>query len=379
MLIKNGLVFTEKFQFEKKDILVRNGIIRQVSDSIDESIQRSTEEIIDASGLKIIPGLTDVHFHGCVGYDFCDGTDEAISNMARFQLSKGVTNICPATMTLPLEKLKKICSVAANHKASDDEAVLCGINLEGPFVSPNKCGAQNPEFVHKPDIDFLKELIEESNGLTKLITIAPEVQGALECIDSLKDKIIFSVGHTVANYDEAKAAFDKGAKHVTHLYNAMTGLTHREPGVVGAAAENENVMAEIICDGIHIHPSAVRAAFKLFGEDRIILISDSTRACGMEEGEYELGGLPVFLKDGAVRLKDGTLAGSATNVYDCMVNVIKMGILECSAIKAATYNPAKSIGILDKCGTLEEGKAARMVLIEKDYTIKRVIHSSHSL
>lgn len=376
MLIKNGLIFTEKFQFEKKDILVEDGIIREVSDSIDESIHRSTEEIVDASGLKIIPGLTDVHFHGCVGYDFCDGTDEAITNMAKFQLSRGVTNICPATMTLPLEKLKKICSVAANHKPSDDEAVLCGINLEGPFVSPNKCGAQNPEFVHKPDIEFLKELIAESNGLTKLITIAPEVQGALECIDSLKDKINFSVGHTVADYNEAKAAFDKGAKHVTHLYNAMTGLTHREPGVVGAAAENENVMAEIICDGIHIHPSAIRAAFKLFGEDRIVLISDSTRACGMEDGEYELGGLPVFLKDGAVRLKDGTLAGSATNVYDCMVNVIRFGIPECSAIKAATYNPAKSIGILEECGTLEEGKAARMVLIDKDYAIKKVIKES---
>lgn len=373
MLIKNGFVFTKNFQFEKKDILIKDGKICEISDAIDESNLRSTEEIVDASGFRIIPGLTDIHFHGCVGYDFCDGTDEAIRNMAKFQLTKGVTNICPATMTLSSETLKKICSVAAHHNASGDEAVLCGINLEGPCISPDRCGAQNPEYVHKPDIEFLKELIEESNSLTKLVTIAPEVQGAIECIKSLKDKIRFSVGHTMANYDEAKAAFDAGARHVTHLFNAMPGLTHREPGVIGAAVENEDVMAEIICDGIHIHPSAIRAAFQLFGDDRIILISDSTRACGMEEGEYELGGLPVFLKDGAVRLEDGTLAGSATNVYDCMVNVIKMGIPENSAIKAATYNPAKAIGILDECGTLEKGKAARMVLIDDNYQIKRVI------
>lgn len=372
MLIKNGLVFTKDFKFEKKDILIKDGIIEKVddfikADNIDEN------HIVDALGLKVIPGLTDIHFHGCVGYDFCDGTDEAISAMAKYQLSNGVTNICPATMTLPLERLKKICSVAANHKSGEGEAVLCGINLEGPFVSPHKCGAQNPEYVHKPDVGFLEELIKDSKGLTKLVTIAPEVNGAIDCIKALKDKISFSVGHTIANYNEAKLAFDMGANHVTHLYNAMTGLTHREPGVVGAAAENERVMAEMICDGIHIHPAAIKAAFKMFGDDRIILISDSTMACGMPEGEYELGGLPVYLKDKAVRLEDGTLAGSATNVYECMVNIIKMGIPECSAIKAATYNPAKSIGILSECGTIEDGKRAGIVLIDENYDIKKVI------
>ena len=372
MLIKNGLVFTKDFKFEKKDILIKDGIIEKVddfikADNIDEN------HIVDALGLKVIPGLTDIHFHGCVGYDFCDGTDEAISAMAKYQLSNGVTNIYPATMTLPLDRLKKICSVAANHKSGEGEAVLCGINLEGPFVSPHKCGAQNPEYVHKPDVEFLEELIKDSKGLTKLVTIAPEVNGAVDCIKALKDKISFSVGHTIANYNEAKLAFDMGANHVTHLYNAMTGLTHREPGVVGAAAENERVMAEMICDGIHIHPAAIKAAFKMFGDDRIILISDSTMACGMPEGEYELGGLPVYLKDKAVRLKDGTLAGSATNVYECMVNIIKMGIPECSAIKAATYNPAKSIGILSECGTIEDGKRAGIVLIDENYDIKKVI------
>lgn len=371
MIIKNGNVYTNNFIFEKKNIRITDGIITEISD--EEIIALESEEVIDAGNLMVIPGLTDIHFHGCVGYDFCDATDEAITSMAKFQLSKGVTSICPATMTLPKEKLREICKVAAEHKQGEDEADLVGINLEGPFISPNKCGAQNPEYVQQSDADFLLELIDISRGLTKLVTIAPEEEGAIECIEQLEDRITFSVGHTVADFDVAEKAFDAGARHITHLFNAMPMLTHREPGVIGAAVDNQAVVAEIICDGIHVHPSAVRAAFKMFGEDRIILISDSTRACGMPEGEYELGGLPVFLKDGAVRLKDGNLAGSATNVFDCMINVMKMGISVEAAIKAATYNPAKAIGILDRCGTIESGKEGKIVMLDENYDIVKVI------
>jgi len=311
MIIVNGNVFTKEFIFENKNIRIEDGVITEVTS--EDIIPGEGEEVIDAKGKKVIPGLTDIHFHGCVGYDFCDGSEEGISAMAKFQLSKGVTSICPATMTLGRGRLIDICTVAANHVNKEDEADLYGINLEGPFISPDKCGAQNPMYVHNASEDFLQDLIDASGGLTKLVTIAPEEDGAIECIDNMKDKIVFSVGHTCANVDDAKAAFDAGAKHVTHLFNAMPSFTHRAPGVIGAAVDDEKVMAEIICDGIHIHPSAVRTAFKMFGEDRMILISDSTRACGMEDGEYELGGLPVFLKEGAVRLKNGTLAGSATN------------------------------------------------------------------
>lgn len=374
MLIVNGLVFTKDFKFEPGNIRIVDGVITEMTEeAIDVTKLDMYEEVIDASKMKIIPGLTDIHFHGCVGYDFCDGTDEAITSMARFQLSKGVTSICPATMTLPKERLVQICTTASKHKGAPDEADLCGINLEGPCISPNRCGAQNPEYVHKPDKEFIQDLIIASEGLTKLVTIAPEEAGAIECIQALKGNIRFSVGHTVANYDEAAAAFKAGATHATHLFNAMPAFTHREPGVIGAAFDNEKVMVELICDGIHIHPSAIRGIFQMFGEDRVILISDSTRACGMPEGEYELGGLPVFLKDGAVRLADGTLAGSGTNLYDCMLNVMKMGISEEAAIKAATYNPAKAIGVLDNCGSIEVGKSGKLVLVDEDYNIKRVI------
>lgn len=371
MIIKNGNVYTENFIFEKKNIRISDGIITEVT--CEDITDLESEEIIDAESLMVIPGLTDIHFHGCVGYDFCDATDEAITKMAEFQFSQGVTSICPATMTLPKDRLKEICKVAAKHESGENEADLVGINLEGPFVSPYKCGAQNPQYVRKPDADFLLELIELSQGLTKLVTIAPEEEGAIECIKQLRDKITFSVGHTVADFDVAEKAFNAGARHITHLFNAMPAFMHRAPGVIGAAADNENVIAEIICDGIHVHPSAVRTAFKMFGEDRIVLVSDSTRACGMPQGKYELGGLPVFLKDGAVRLKDKNLAGSATSVLDCMIYAIKMGVPRETAIKAATYNPAKAIGILDRCGTIESAKEGKIVLLDKNFNIVKII------
>ncbi|MCR5837763.1 MAG: N-acetylglucosamine-6-phosphate deacetylase [Lachnospiraceae bacterium] len=390
MIIKNGLVFTKDFKFENLDIKIEDGIIKEVvpCGSIAEArgtkeaenvaktesaVLAENDEVIDAKGLMVIPGLTDIHFHGSVGYDFCDGSDEAITAMAKYERSIGVTNICPATMTLSRERITKICEVAANHIKTEGEADFVGINLEGPFISPSKCGAQNPEFVQKADAEMIEDLLKVSNGLTKLITIAPEEEGAVDVIDKLSDKITFSVGHTCATYKDAKAAFDAGAKHVTHLFNAMPAFTHREPGVIGAAVDDEKVMAEMICDGIHIHPTSIRTAFKMFGDDRIILISDSTRACGMPDGEYELGGLPVFLKDGAVRLKDGTLAGSGTNLFTCMVNVINFGIPKESAIKAATFNPAKAIGILDNYGTIEVGKKANIVLVNDKFELERVL------
>lgn len=372
MIIKNGMVFTKEFKYQPMNLKIVDGIVTEMTDK-ELNMDNADEQVIDAKGMKIIPGLTDVHFHGCVGHDFCDGTDEAISEMAKYELSVGVTNICPATMTLSKDRLMTICKTAAGHQGSKEEADLIGINLEGPFISEDRCGAQNPAFVHAPDVQFLEDLMNASNHLTKLVTIAPEVEGAQECIKKLKNEINFSVGHTVSGFDDADKAFAEGANHVTHLFNAMPALTHRAPGVIGAAVDHDHVMAEMICDGIHIHPSAIRTAFKMFGSDRIVLISDSMRACGMEDGDYELGGLPVIKKGRTATLKDGTLAGSVTNLFDCMVNVIKMGIPEEDAIKAATYNPAKSIGVLDQCGTIEVGKTAKLVLINEDYEIIKVL------
>ena len=310
---------------------------------------------------------------------------------AEYEKEHGIAAICPATMTLPKQRLMEICKNAKEYKdiqmntksleknneqvntSEKLKAKLVGINLEGPFISPDRVGAQNPEYVQKPDAEMLQELIDESGNMVKLVTIAPERGGAIECISKLYDKVRFSVGHTMANYDEATLAYESGAKHATHLYNAMTGLNHRNPGVVGAARDAKNVTAELICDGVHIHPSVVRATFSMFGSDRVILISDSMRACGMPDGESELGGQVVIKKGNEARLVTGELAGSVTNVYGCMVKAIEFGIPIADAIKAATYNPAKAIGILDEFGTIEIGKKPGFVLVNEDFSINQVL------
>lgn len=377
MIIKNGSVFTPDDTFKGKTILLNENKIKQVADS-DISV---SEEVYDASGCYVIPGLTDIHFHGCVGYDFCDGTAEAIKAMAAYELANGVTTICPATMTLSEERLEGICSTAATYMqaqktdAADELATLCGINMEGPFINLGKKGAQNPAYIHKPDTELFRRLQKKAKGLVKLLAIAPEEEGAMEMIQDLKDDVVLSLAHTSSNYNTAITAFSAGASHVTHLYNAMMPFAHRDTGVVGAAADTANCDVELICDGIHITPSMVRSTFKLFGKDHIILISDSMMATGMEDGKYALGGQDVFVKGNLATLKDGTIAGSVTNLLDCMRTAVSMGIPLESAVKAATYNPARSINILDNYGTIEEGKIANLVILNKDLSIKNVIHN----
>ncbi len=383
MIITSGMVFTAGFRFEQVNIRTRNGVITEVSDQ--EIIPEAGEEIIDASGSYVIPGLTDIHFHGAVGADLSDGTEEALQRIAAYEYSAGVTQICPATMTLPAETVEQICLTAYQYQkkkkeapGSDEVSDLVGIHLEGPYISPGKVGAQNPAYVQKADKVFLERLLEETESLPKLITIAPEIPENLEVIKALRDRIRFSVGHTSATYEEAAKGFEAGAKHMTHLYNAMPGLTHRAPGPVAAGAERDEVTPELICDGIHVAPAAVRAAFRLFGPERMILISDSSRAAGLPDGEYELGGQKVYKHDGAVYLtppgaEPATLASSSTDLFTCMLRAMDMGIKPEDAIRAATYNPAKAIGVDKDYGTIEAGKRANLLLLDEKYRLLRVL------
>ena len=296
--------------------------------------------------------------------------------MADYELSNGVTYICPAGMTLPEDQLIKLCQNAANHKASSDHgAELVGINLEGPFLSEAKKGAQNGAYLRDPDLDLLKRLQEEAQGLVKLVTIAPEQPGALDFIRGAGD-ITVSVGHTTADYDTASAAFAAGARHATHLYNGMPPLHHRTPGVIGAAFDAPSAKVEVICDGVHIHQSVIRLTFRLFGKERVILISDSLRAAGMPDGQYVLGGQDVIVRGNRATLADNpnTLAGSATNLMDCMRTAVSFGIPLEDAVRAASYNPAQSIGMDNRIGTLDAGKDATMILLDqKDLSIKKMI------
>ena len=363
MIIKGGRVFRSEGRFEESDVYIENSRITD----------RASGEIIDASGLYVIPGLTDIHFHSCMGVDFCDGNQESLKIMAEYELSQGITQICPASMTYPEDILTRAFEAAA---AFPDEtgAKLCGINLEGPFISTEKKGAQNPAYIHKPDAEMFRRLQKAANGLIKLADIAPEVDGGLECIREISGEVRVSLAHTTADYETAVKAFDAGAKHVTHLYNAMPGYSHRAPGVIGAACDREDVTVELICDGVHVHPSAVRTTFKMFGDDRICMISDTMAACGLKDGKYSLGGQDVYVKGKLATLEDGTIAGSVTNLMDCVrTAVLQMGIPLASAIKCAAVNSAKAIGIYDKYGSIEAEKEANIVLLDENLNIVKII------
>lgn len=372
MIIRNASVYTQEGKFEKKDIYIKDALFT------DQAAEAEDGQVIDASGCVAIPGLTDIHFHGCMGYDFCDGTREAIDAMAVYEASVGVTNIVPASMTLSEEELLGICKAAKAYMeegVQDKKALFWGINMEGPFVSTAKKGAQNGAYIHKPDLEMFDRLQRASGNCVKLLDIAPEEEGAMELIKQRHDQVVISLAHTCADYDIAREAFRKGADHVTHLYNAMNPYTHRAPGLIGAAADEEKVQVELICDGVHIHPAAVRTTFKIFGDDRIILISDSMRATGLEDGDYTLGGQDVKVTGNLATLKDGTIAGSVTNLIDCMrTAVLKMGIPLESAVKCAAVNPAKCVGIYDSCGSITPGKYADVILLEQEsLSLRQVI------
>lgn len=366
MVIRGGMVFQPDGSFAEKDVYVAGEKITDI---------KNDNDVINAEGCYVIPGLIDVHFHGCVGRDFCDGSEEAIADMAKYELENGITSINPATMTLGEDILSKVAEAATAYKKADHEkcAELVGINMEGPFISKEKKGAQNEDYIHRPDAEMFRRLQKASGGLFTLCALAPEVNGAMEFIDACKDEVVISVAHTTADYDTAKKAFEKGAKQVTHLYNAMPPYTHRAPGVIGAACDSD-CKVEMICDGIHLHPSVIRTSFKMFGDDRIILISDSMAATGMTDGEYSLGGQKVIVKGNLATLEDGTIAGSATNLMNCLRYAVKTaGIPFASAVKCATKNPASAIGVFDRYGSIEADKYADMVILNEDLDIVKVI------
>ena len=367
MIIKNANIFTEEHKFVKGDAAVADGRFADPSGWKEENGQ-----VLDAEGLYMIPGLVDIHFHGCMGADMCDGTKEALDVITRYEASVGVTSVCPATMTIAREELRKVMKNAGDYEYNGGSHFV-GINMEGPFISPAKKGAQAAENILRCDYDFFRELQSAAKGLIKLVDLAPEEPGAMEFIEKAKDETVISIAHTAADYETAKEAIERGASHATHLYNAMPPFNQRNPGVIGAVRDSDQCHAELICDGVHIHPSVIRATFAMFGAERMILISDSMRATGLEDGEYTLGGQPVTVKGNLATLHDGTIAGSATNLMDCVRFVVrKAGISLEDAVRCATENPAKEIGIFEEVGSISAGKRADFVLLDKDLNIAGV-------
>ena len=374
MIIRNAKVFTLNGQFVEKDLVIRDGRI------VFGAAPLADEEIVDAKGAYALPGLVDIHFHGAVGHDFCDADEAGLQAIADFEASKGVLAICPATMTFNEEILNGIMDVAAAHK-NERGADLVGINMEGPYISPDKVGAQNPKYVMAADPGMFRRLQERSGGLIRLVDIAPEEPGNLDFIKACHNEVRISIAHTCADYDTAKAAFAAGASHMTHLYNAMPGITHRAPGPIIAALE-EGAEVELITDGVHIHPAVVRFTFRTFGDDHVILIADSMMACGLPDGQYSLGGQAVTVHGPRATLTEhpGTIAGSATCLYDCMKHAVReMGVPLASAVRAASLNPARSIGIDADYGSLEPGRWGNVILADEELNIVKVIRKGEVL
>lgn len=365
MVLKNGLVLDKSFHFVKTDVVVKDGKIAHIG-SCD-----CDDEVVDISGKYLIPGLVDIHSHGCGGSDACDATIEAMDVMSETQGKAGITSFCATSMTVPEEQIAAVMSTVKKYmEGPQKRAHIIGINMEGPFFAESKKGAQRADCLKLPDAAFFRKMNALSGNAVKLCDMAPELPGSIPFIKEVKDEVVISIGHTAANYEEAMTAIQNGASHVTHLYNAMNGLTHRSPGVIGAASDS-NVYAEIICDGIHIDGSAIRAAFKLMN-DRICLISDSMSAAGMPNGEYELGGQKVFVKDKKATLTDGTIAGSATNLADCMRKAVEFGIELPVAVKAASYNPAASIHMENQIGSIATGLDADLIVMDKDLRFEKI-------
>ena len=396
MHVLEGYIYGSDFCFHPGQLILENGRIREIRPDGKKSQETRKDCLPERSrkGPYIIPGLVDIHFHGCMGEDVCDGIPEAFRKIAAWEVSRGVTAICPATLTLPAEELKQVLRQAAafaqeqadasaqnqTSGGSPDNAKLpmadlIGINMEGPFISHVKKGAQNEKYIVPCSAELCGEFLEASGGLVKFIGLAPEENPDFEdYIAKVKGKVRVSLAHTNADYDTAMRAIRAGACHAVHLFNAMPELTHREPGVVGAAADSEGVTAELICDGNHVHPAVVRAAFSMLGAERVVLISDSLRAAGLGDGEIMLGGQKVLVNGSrAVLAEGGNLAGSVTDLMGCLQTAVrKMQIPLETAVRCATYNPARAIGEEDRYGSLLPGRKADIVVLDESLDVREV-------
>ena len=368
MFYKNARIFTDDFQFHTGAFEVVDGKFGAI---LPDTVP---EDAVDLGGATVIPGLIEVHSHGNTNHDFSDGDYEGLVAMARYYLSCGITSFAPASMTLDYGTLGKAFATA--RRLADEKpqgcSVLRGIQMEGPYFSYKKKGAQNADYLKDPDFEGFQKLYNDCGGLIRIVDVAPELPGAEDFVRQASKLCTVSIAHTDSDYDHAKAAVDAGVTHLTHLYNAMPGITHRAPGVIPAASENPNVRAEIICDGIHIHPAAVRLGFAMF-PGRMILVSDSGRCAGLPDGaQFDLGGQSAWLRDGVGKLADGTIACSATNLYQCMLNCLRWQIREEDVIKAATYNPACALGVEDQVGSIATGKTADFLVCTSRYATRRV-------
>lgn len=361
VILKDGLLH--------ENVLIADDLIEGFSQSIPEGY-----EVIDAKGAYIAPGFVDVHTHGRNACDTMNGTYEAIDTISINCMKTGVTSVLPTTMTQSIEQTRTAIQVCKDYMGHENGAKITGVHMEGPFIELKKKGAQPGEYVLAPSIEKFEEMVNGNDEAIAMITVAPEIEGMPEFIHYLVSKgITVSMGHTNANYEQAKAGFREGIHHATHTYNAMNGLTHREPGAVGAIYDSDDVFAELILDGIHVHFAAAKILLHEKGIGKVVLITDSMEASGLPDGKYQLGGQDVFVKNGEARLQDGTLAGSVLKMNEAVRNAyheLHLPIYE--AVRLASYNPACSINHFE-IGEIAPMKKADIIFINDHIDILGVM------
>ncbi|MBQ7793251.1 MAG: N-acetylglucosamine-6-phosphate deacetylase [Clostridia bacterium] len=360
MIFKNVELLGADFKFRTETVYVENGIFTETS----------AGEEIDCRGLKMLPGLVDIHTHGASGCDNLDTSAEAQKTIAEFMGKNGTTTFLPTLMTQSKEHLSAAAKNVAKAKESyTGGAKIGGIYMEGPYFSVKYKGAQNEAYIRDPSIDEFNEI--NADGLIRVVSLAPERDGAIDFIKEITPSVKVALGHTDADYDTAKEAIEAGASVLTHTYNAMRGLHHRNPNAIGAAVDSD-IFCELISDGMHVHPAMVRNLYKLVGRERLVLVSDSLRPMGMPDGEYDMGGQITYVKDGKALLADGTICGSTTPLFGCMKKAVEFGIPLEDAVRAASLNPAKAAGIDGICGSIAVGRAADFLLVDNDLNLKSV-------
>ena len=372
--INAGKIVTPFYSREKVSIKVRNGIIIDVSDGYV-----SSGNVLDYRDYIVLPGLLDTHIHGIKGYDVNNGKIDDILGMSKTLVEYGVTGFLPSTVTASHEELVNICRCIKeayeewNLNPTPIGARILGLHLEGPYINPEKRGAQNPKFIRKPNIKEIKEYYHASNGLLKMITLAPEIEGCLEIISELtRLGITVSLGHSNASYDITVKAIVRGASRATHLFNAMRGIHHRDPGLIIALLEHPNVYIELIADLIHLHPSILRFVVRHVGSSRVILISDSISATGLSDGVYNLGELEVHVKGGIARLSDGRLAGSTLTLNKALINMVNLGFNLIDVVKMTSFNPARNLGIKG-LGDIRPGFYGDFAVLDAEFRVKATI------
>lgn len=377
-LIVNAKVVTPDAVIAAGYAAVRDGKIEALGPmaELNETLAETAGTKIDARGSWLLPGFIDVHVHGGYGSDFMDATIESLENITRFHSSHGTTTMLATTVTGSLEAIGQVLeSVKAYREKGMPYAQLAGVHLEGPFISPKWPGAQNPNFIVTPKLEWVKEWTSRYPGLIRLVTLAPETEGALPVIAFLAGQgIVVACGHTDSTYAQIGEAVKHGLSHAVHTFNAMKGLHHREPGVVGAVLTEDKICAEVIADGHHVHPACIRLLTQTKRSDNLLLITDAMSAAGLGDGDFELGGLAVVVKDGVARLRDGdSLAGSTLTMMGAFRYVVgTVGVSVEEASRLASWNPAKQLGLLGETGSIETGKQADLLLVTPELDLERV-------